>query len=152
MDKSKSNQLRQPSDQPYGFTMDQSEHEDIPWLNARVRTLFHNHVIKKNSFFHLVHHQLSDHAQGLSDIYDRICSTIRQFQEDNTELQNRVQELEQHDPSAELQRLREENASLRAKLAATAKARSEITRERDALLRKLNAVKQLVEGPSIPQV
>lgn len=109
-----------------------------------------HHVIKK-TFSHLAH-QLSDHAQGLSDIYDRICSTIRQFQEDKIELQNRVQELEQHDPSTELQRLREENAGFRAKLAAAAKARSEITRERDALLRKLNAVKQLVDGASIPQV
>ncbi|KAH9972957.1 hypothetical protein BGW80DRAFT_276586 [Lactifluus volemus] len=109
--------------------MDQPEHEDIPWLNAR----------------------LSDHAQGLSDIYDRICSTIRQFQEDNAELQNRVQELEQHDPSTELQRLREENADLRAKLAAATTTMSEITWERDALLLKVHTIKQVLEKARSPR-
>jgi hypothetical protein len=97
-------------------------------------------------------HQLSGYANGLSDIYHRVCTTIQQLQDDKTELQNRVVELEQHNPTAELRRLREENASLRAKLATAAKENAEITRERDVLLRKLNGIKQLVDGREVPQV
>jgi chromosome segregation ATPase len=96
--------------------------------------------------------QLSDHAQGLSNIYHRISLTIQGLQDDKTALQNRVAELEQLNPMAELQRLREENASLQAKLVKTTKEKTEITRERDVLLRKLNGVKQLIDGPAVPQV
>ncbi|KAI0248838.1 hypothetical protein BJV78DRAFT_1232845 [Lactifluus subvellereus] len=108
---------------------DKTLHEDIAWL----------------------HVQLSGYANGLSDIYHRICMTIQRLQDDKTELQNRVEELEQHNPTAELRRLREENASLRAKLATAAKEKTEVTRERDVLLRKLNGVKQLIDGPEVPQ-
>jgi hypothetical protein len=96
--------------------------------------------------------QLSDHAQGLSDIYHRISLTIQGLQDDKTALQNRVAELEQHNTMVELQRLREENASLQAKLAKATKAGTDITRERDILLRKLNGIKQLIDGPAVPQV
>jgi hypothetical protein len=111
------------------------------------RSYYHNnHVLFCPS------HQLSGHAQGLSDIYDRICSTIQQLQGDKTELQKRVGELEQNNPTADLHRLREENADLRAKLATAAREKTEITRERDVLLRKLNGIKQLIDGPAVPQV
>jgi len=45
--------------------------------------------------------------------------------------------------------LREENSALRARLASTSKEKSEITWERDALLRKLNGIKLLVDGPAV---
>lgn len=63
-----------------------------------------------------------------------------------------MEELEQHNSTAELRRLREENASLRAKLATAAKENTEITRERDVLLRKLNGIKQLIDIPEVPKV
>jgi hypothetical protein len=48
-----------------------------------------------------------------------------------------------------VRRLRDENAVLRARLATTTKEKSEITWERDALLRKLNSIKQLIDGPAV---
>jgi hypothetical protein len=48
-----------------------------------------------------------------------------------------------------VRRLREENTLLRARLATAAKEKSEIISERDALLRKLNGVKQLLDGPAV---
>ena len=48
-----------------------------------------------------------------------------------------------------MRRLRDENAVLHARLAAAAREKSEVTRERDALLRKLNGIKQLIDGPAV---
>ncbi|KAF8488475.1 hypothetical protein F5888DRAFT_1799013 [Russula emetica] len=110
--------------------MDPSDHEDIVWL----------------------HTQLTGQANGLSGIYERIAYTIRELQDDKAALQNRIEELEQGDPSAEVRRLREENSILRARLATSAKEKSEITWERDALLRKLNGIKQLVDGPAFDAI
>jgi hypothetical protein len=75
---------------------------------------------------------------------------IRRLEDEKSALQKRVKELEQDDhPTAELRRLRDENATLRAILATTAKEKAEITRERDVLLRKLNGVKQLILDPTV---
>lgn len=93
--------------------------------------------------------QLTNQANGLSGIYERIAYTIRELQDDKAALQNRIDELEQGDPSVEVHRLREENSTLRALLATAAKEKSEITWECDALLRKLNAIKLLVDGPAV---
>ncbi|KAI0277333.1 hypothetical protein BGY98DRAFT_1097494 [Russula aff. rugulosa BPL654] len=110
--------------------MDPSDHEDIVWL----------------------HTQLTGHANGLCGIYERIVYTIRELQDDKAALQNRIEELEQGDPSVEVRRLREENSTLRARLATTAKEKSEITWECEALLRKLNGIKQLIDGPAIDAI
>jgi predicted nucleic acid-binding Zn-ribbon protein len=93
--------------------------------------------------------QLTGQANGLSSIYERIAYTIRELQDDKAALQNRIDELEQGDPSVEVRRLREENSTLRARLATAAKEKSEITWECDALLRKLNAIKLLLDGPAV---
>ena len=93
--------------------------------------------------------QLTGQANGLSGIYERIAYTIRELQYDKAALQNRIDELEQGDPSVEVHRLREENSALRARLATAAKEKSEITWECDALLRKLNAIKLLLDGPAV---
>lgn len=94
-------------------------------------------------------HQFTGHANDLSSIYERISYTIRDLQYDKVALQNRIEELEQDNPSAEVRRLRDENAVLHARLATTAKEKSEITWERDALLRKVNGIKQLIDGPAV---
>ncbi|KAI0306861.1 hypothetical protein B0F90DRAFT_1813721 [Multifurca ochricompacta] len=106
--------------------MDPLDHEDIVWLRD----------------------QLSGHAHGLSDIYERISLTIRQLEDEKIVLQKRAEELEQDYLTPDVHRLREENASLRAKLATAVTEKTEITRERDALLRKLNGVKQLIDSPT----
>ncbi|KAI0298849.1 hypothetical protein BC826DRAFT_85942 [Russula brevipes] len=106
--------------------MDPTDHDDIVWL----------------------HTHLTGQVNGLSTIYEHISFAIRQLQDEKTELQNRVDELEQSNPSAEVRRLREENTLLRARLATAAKEKSEVISERDALLRKLNGVKQLLDGPA----
>ena len=93
--------------------------------------------------------QLTGQANGLSGIYERIAYTIRELQDDKAALQNRIEELEQGDPSVEVRRLREENSTLRARLATAAKEKAEITWECDALLRKLNSIKLLVDGPAV---
>lgn len=93
--------------------------------------------------------QLTGHANGLCGIYERIVYTIRELQDDKAALQNRIEELEQGDTSVEVRRLREENSTLRARLATTAKEKSEITWECEALLRKLNGIKQLIDGPAV---
>jgi hypothetical protein len=78
---------------------------------------------------------------------------IRRLEDEKSALQKRVKELERNDhPTSELRRLRDENATLRAILATTAKEKSEITRERDVLLRKLNGVKQLILDPTVRPV
>ena len=102
-----------------------------------------------HQLFFFVFHQLTGHVHGLSGIYERITNTIQDLQDDKTALQNRIEELEQDNPSAEVRRLRDENAVLRARLATTTKEKSEITWERDALLRKLNSIKQLIDGPAV---
>lgn len=110
--------------------MDPSDHEDIVWL----------------------HTQLTGQANGLSGIYERIAYTIRELQDDKAALQNRIDELEQGDPSVEVRRLREENSILHARLATAAKEKSEVTRECDALLRKLNAIRLLLDGPTLDAI
>ncbi|KAH9062296.1 hypothetical protein EDB87DRAFT_1608401 [Lactarius vividus] len=107
--------------------MDHFGNEDIAWM----------------------HRQLSDHAHGLSGVYERISGLIQRLEGEKSELQKRVEELERDDhPTSDARRLREENATLRAKLATTAKEKTEVTHERDVLLRKLNGVKQLVFDPA----
>jgi hypothetical protein len=71
------------------------------------------------------------------------------LQDDKAALQNRIDELEQGDSSVEVLRLREENSTLRARLATSAKEKSEITWECEALLRKLNGIKLLIDGPAV---
>ncbi|KAI9447694.1 hypothetical protein H4582DRAFT_1895690 [Lactarius indigo] len=96
-----------------------------------------------------VHGRLSDHAQGLSGVYDRVWMAIRRLEDEKSVLQKRVEELERDDhPTSETRRLREENATLRARLATTAKEKTEVTHERDVLLRQLNGVRQLVFDPT----
>ena len=97
----------------------------------------------------LFSHQLTGHANGLSSIYERISYTIRELQDDKAALQGRIEELEQGNPSDEVRRLRDENAVLHARLATTTKEKSEVTWERDALLRKVNSIKQLIDGPAV---
>ncbi|KAH9173323.1 hypothetical protein EDB89DRAFT_2068780 [Lactarius sanguifluus] len=108
--------------------MDPFGNEDIAWL----------------------HSQLSDHAHGLNGVYVRVSRAIQHLEDEKSALQKRVEELERNDhPTSEARRLREENATLRAKLATTAKEKTEVTHERDVLLRKLNGVKQLVFDPAV---
>ncbi|KAH9042855.1 hypothetical protein EDB84DRAFT_1472754 [Lactarius hengduanensis] len=96
-----------------------------------------------------LHSQLSDHAHGLNGVYVRVSRAIQRLEDEKSALQKRVEELERNDhPTSEARRLREENATLRAKLATTAKEKTEVTHERDVLLRKLNGVKQLVFDPA----
>lgn len=123
--------------------MDPSNHEDIVWLHTQVCLSL---AIRAYHRLPLTFQQLTGQANGLSSIYDRIAYTIQELQDDKATLQNRIDELEQDDPSAEVRRLREENSTLRARLATAAKERSEITWECDALLRKLNAIKLLLDG------
>ncbi|KAH8982799.1 hypothetical protein EDB92DRAFT_1892798 [Lactarius akahatsu] len=96
-----------------------------------------------------LHSQLSDHAHGLNGVYVRVSRAIQHLEDEKSALQKRVEELERDNhPTSEARRLREENATLRAKLATTAKEKAEVTHERDVLLRKLNGVKQLVFDPA----
>lgn len=96
-----------------------------------------------------LHSQLSNHAHGLNGVYERVSRAIQRLEDEKSALQKRVKELERDDhPTSEARRLREENATLRAKLATTAKEKTEVTHERDVLLRKLNGVKQLVFDPA----
>ena len=127
------------------------------WTQATTKTLYGS-TLKyafRLPFEHTTHRlpfpfqQLTGQANGLSGIYERIAYTIRELQDDKAALLNRIEELEQGDPSAEVRRLREENSTLRARLATAAKEKSEITWECDALLRKLNAIKLLVDGPAV---
>ena len=62
-----------------------------------------------------------------------------------------MDQLEQDNPSAEVRRLRDENSILRARLATAAKEKVEVTRERDALFRRLYSIRQLVDGPAVRQ-
>ena len=127
------------------------------WTQATTRTLYG--FTLKYAFYLLFEHashwfsfafqQLTGQVNGLFSVYERIAYTIRELQDDKAALQNRIEELEQGDPSVEVRRLREENSTLRARLASAAKERSEITWERDALLRKLNGIKQLIDGPAV---
>ena len=128
--------------------MDPTDHEDIAWLHTQVRLSPAVRAYKVISYF-FVFHQLTGHVNGLSGIYERISYTIQDLQDDKVALQNRIEELEQDNPSAEVRRLRDENAVLHARLATTTKEKSEITWERDALLRKLNSIKQLIDGPAV---
>lgn len=73
--------------------------------------------------------------------------TIQRLEDEKSALQKRVEELDH--PTSEARRLREENAILKAKLATAAKEKTEVTRERDVLFRKLNGVKQLVFDPAV---
>jgi hypothetical protein len=73
------------------------------------------------------------------------------LQDEKLELQNRVEQLEQDNPSAELRRLREENSTFRARLATAAKEKAEVTRERDTLFRKLHSIRQLIDGLAVRQ-
>jgi hypothetical protein len=126
------------------------------WTQATTKTLygstlkyaFHLPFEHTSHWLSFAFQQLTGQANGLSSIYERIAYTIRELQDDKAALQNRIEELEQGDPSVEVRRLREENSTLRARLATAAKEKSEITWECDALLRKLNAIKQLVDGPA----
>lgn len=75
---------------------------------------------------------------------------IRRLEDEKSALQKRVEELERGDrPTTEAQHLREENAMLKAKLATTTKEKSEVSHERDVLLRKLHGVRQLVLDPMV---
>jgi hypothetical protein len=127
------------------------------WTQATTKTLY-GFTLKyafRLPFEHTGHwlpfpfQQLTGQANGLSGIYERIAYTIRELQDDKAALLNRIEELEQGNPSAEVRRLRDENTTLRARLATAAKEKSEITWECDALLRKLNAIKLLVDGPAV---
>jgi predicted RNase H-like nuclease (RuvC/YqgF family) len=126
------------------------------WTQATTKTLygstlkyaFHLPFEHTSHWLSFAFQQLTGQANGLSSIYERIAYTIRELQDDKAALQNRIEELEQGDPSVEVRRLREENSTLRARLATAAKEKSEITWECDALLRKLNAIKLLVDGPA----
>ncbi|KAH9960420.1 hypothetical protein BC827DRAFT_393109 [Russula dissimulans] len=112
-----------------GRAMDEADHEEIEWL----------------------HTQLTGHVNGLSGIYEHISAAIRRLQDEKAELQSRVDQLEQDNPSAEVRRLREENSILRARLATAAKEKTEITWERDTLFRKLSSIKQLIDGSAIDE-
>ena len=110
---------------------------------------FYKYLVHSTSHSSLVL-QLSGHAHGLSGIYERISIAIRRLEDEKSALQKRVKELEQNDhPASEVGRLRDENATLRAILATTAKKKLEVTHERDVLLRKLNGVKLLVLDPTV---
>ncbi len=130
--------------------MDPSDHDDIIWLHTQV--CFSSTTRAYQSLVFFAFRKLTSQANGLSNIYDHISYTIRGLQEDNAALQNKIDQLEQGDPSAEVRLLREENSTLRARLASAAKEKSEITWERDALLRKLNGIKLLVDGPEVRPV
>ena len=127
--------------------MDPFGNEDIAWLHSQVRSslqIIHSILIVRFP------PQLSGHAHGLSGIYERISMAIRRLEDEKSALQKRVEELERDDnPTSEARRLREENATLRAKVASTTKEKLEVTRERDVLLRKLNGVKQLILDPTV---
>jgi hypothetical protein len=107
------------------------------------------HTSHHHFFFYSVFHQLTGHANDLSGIYERISYTIRELQDDKAALQGRIEELEQGNPSDEVRRLRDENAILHARLATATKEKSEVTWERDALLRKVNSIKLLIDGPAV---
>src|SRR5712675_418809 len=98
-----------------------------------------------------IFYQLTGHVNGLSGIYEHISAAIRRLQDEKIDLQSRVHQLEQDDPSAEVRRLREENSILRARLATAARERTEITWERDTLFRKLSNIKQLIDGSAVRQ-
>ena len=121
----------------YGFTPKYAYHPQFQHTS-------HHHL-----FFSSVFQQLTGHANGLSSIYERISYTIRELLDDKAALQGRIEELEQGNPSDEVRRLRDENAILHARLATAAKEKSEVTWERDALLRKVNGIKQLIDGPAV---
>jgi len=95
--------------------------------------------------------QLSGHANDLSTVYERIAFAIQRLQSEKAELQTRIDQLEQDNPSADVRRLRDENSMLRARLATTTRENAEVTRERDALFRKLHGIKQLIDDPAVRQ-
>jgi hypothetical protein len=72
----------------------------------------------------------------LSTVYERVAFAIRRLQnkKEGKEFQSRVDRLEQDD---EVRGLRDENSILRARLAVSANEKAQVTRERDALFRKL---------------
>ena len=112
--------------------------------------MFFYKYLAHSTSYRLLVLQLSGHAHGLSGIYERISMAIRRLEDEKSALQKRVKELEQNDhPASEVGRLRDENATLRAILATTAKEKLEVTHERDVLLRKLNGVKLLVLDPTV---
>lgn len=128
--------------------MDPSDHQDIVWLHTQV-CFFHLPFEHTSHWLSFAFQQLTSQVNGLSGIYERIAYTIRELQDDKAALQSRIEELEQGDPSVEVHRLREENSTLRARLATAAKEKAEITWECDALLRKLNSIKLLLDGPAV---
>jgi predicted nuclease with TOPRIM domain len=95
--------------------------------------------------------QLTGHVNDLSNIYEHVAFAIRRLQNEKDELQSRVDHLEQDNPSAEVRRLRDENSLLRARLATAAREKVEVTRERDALFRKLYSISQLIDGLAVRQ-
>jgi hypothetical protein len=127
------------------------------WTQVTTKTLygytlkyaFHLPFEHSSHWLPFAFQQLTGQVNGLSSIYERIAYTIRGLQDDKAALQNRIEELEQGDPSVEVRRLREENSTLRARLATAAKEKSEISWECEALLRKLNAIKLLLDGPAV---
>jgi len=130
--------------------MDPSEHEDIVWLHTKVRSSSprHPNIDVINQF---TSNQLSGHANDLSTVYERIAFAIQRLQSEKAELQTRIDQLEQDNPSADVRRLRDENSMLRARLATTTREKAEVTRERDALFRKLHGIKQLIDDPAVRQ-
>lgn len=129
--------------------MDPTEHEDIVWLHTKVRSSPRHPSI--DVINHFTFNQLSGHANDLSTVYERIAFAIQRLQSEKAELQTRIDQLEQDNPSADVRRLRDENSMLRARLATTTRERVEVTRERDALFRKLHGIKQLIDDPAVRQ-
>ena len=95
--------------------------------------------------------QLTGHVNDLSHIYEHVAFAIQRLQDEKQGLQSKVDQLEQDNPSAEVRRLRDENSILRARLASASKAKAEVTRERDALFRKLYSIRLLIDGPAVRQ-
>jgi len=126
--------------------MDPTDHEDIVWLHTKVLSSLNIDLINDFTFY-----QLSGHANDLSTIYERIAFSIQRLQHEKAELQTRIDQLEQDNPSAGVHRLRDENSMLRARLATTTREKAEVTQERDALFRKLHGIKQLIENPAVCQ-
>lgn len=87
----------------------------------------------------------------MSTVYERIAFAIQRMHSEKAELQTRIDQLEQDNPSADVRRLRDENSILRARLATITREKAEVTRERDALFRKLYGIKQLIDDPPVRQ-